>query len=288
MKYALIFLGMLLLVSGCGERTSVSNTYSTPDWTKDGQVACLQGITNERADALGGTIAKSTTDWLTYMDANGANAYADTDITADLASNLSMSSVATLAACASGVGAGTFNKIIIRYLPSATGTHVSKIELNVPNAVSFDWDSTGGKIVYCNTSGEIRTINIDGSGDTLILDVDATSVAWKNGNRIAFTYLDSGVSKVSLINSDGTNRLNTNVASVSNLCVSRANTFEVFGVKSFTYVKINTQSLAETAVIASFTGSNPRLASTGDKIVFDQNNALYTQDFTGAAAVKIK
>ncbi|MBI5699016.1 hypothetical protein HZC35_01725 [Candidatus Saganbacteria bacterium] len=288
MKYALIFLGLLLFVSGCGERTSVSNTYSTPDWTKDGQVACLQGITNERADALGGTIAKSTTDWLTYMDASGANAFADTDITADLASNLSLSSVATLAAYAGGVGGGTFNKIVIRYLPSASGSHVSKIELNVPNAVSFDWDSTGGKIVYCNTNGEIRTINIDGTGDTLIIDVDAASVAWKNGDRIAFTYLDSGTSKVSLINSDGTNRLNTNVASVANLCVSRANTFEVFGVKSSTYVKINTQSLAETVVIASLSGSNPRLALTGDKIVFDSGNSLYTQDFSGAAAVKIK
>lgn len=288
MRYALAFLALLLLVSGCGERTSVSNTYTSPDWTKDGQVACLQGITNERADALGGTIAKSTTDWLTYMDATGANAYTDTDVTADLPSGLSMSSVTTLAAYASGVGAGTFNKIIIRYLPSASGSHVSKIELNVPNAVYFDWDSTGGKIVYCNTSGEIRTINIDGTGDTLVIDVDATSVAWKNGNRIAFTYLDSGVSRVALINSDGTNRLNTNVSSVSNLCVSRANTFEVFGVKSSTYVKINTQTLAETAVIASFSGSNPRLALTGDKIVFDSNNSLYTQDFTGTAAAKIK
>lgn len=288
MRYsALILLGALLVLAGCGERTSISNTYASPDWMKDGKIACLQEITSERADALGGTIAKSTTAWLAYMDADGGNAFADTDITDDLASGLSMSSVATLSAYAGGVGGGTFNKIIIRYLPSASGGHVSRIELNVPNAVSFDWDSTGGKLIYCNTSGEVRTINIDGTGDALIIDVDATSVAWKNGNRIAFTYLDSGTSKVALINSNGASRLNTDVSGVSNLCISRANTFEVFGVKSSTYIKINTQTLVETPVIASFSGNNPRLATTGDKIVFDKDNFLYTQAF-GAAAGKIK
>ena len=285
---ALILLGALLLLAGCGDRSSVSSIYGIPDWTKDGKIACIRGITQERFDSMGTVISKSYTEWLTYMDADGGNAYSDIDITADNASNLIMSSVATLAAYASGVGDGSFNKAVIYYFPSASGSHATRLEIALSNAVSFDWDNTGTKLVYCNTAGEIRTISIDGTGDTLLTDVDATSVAWKNGNRIAFTYLDSGVSKVSLINSDGTNRLNTNVSWVSGLCVSKANTFEVYGVKGTTYVMIDTQALTEATKIASFSGNNPHLALTGDKIVFDKDNSLYTQDFSGAAAVKIK
>ena len=281
-------MGALLLLAGCGDRSSVSSIYGLPDWTKDGKVACIRGITQERFDSMGTVISKNYTEWLTYMDADGGNAYSDIDITADNASSLTMSSVATYAAYADGVGGGSFNKAVIYYFPSASGSHATRLEIALSNAVSFDWDNTGTKLVYCNTAGEIRTINIDGTGDALLIDVDATSVAWKNGNRIAFTYLDSGTSKVALINSDGTNRLNTNISGVSDLCISRANTFEVFGVKSSTYVKIDTQALTEATRIASFSGSNPRLALTGDKIVFDKDGSLYTQDFTGAAAVKIK
>jgi hypothetical protein len=281
---ALILLGALLLLAGCGDRSSTSSTYGIPDWTKDGKIACIRGITQERFDSMGTVISKNYTEWLTYMDADGGNAYSDIDITADNASNLIMSSVATLAAYASGVGGGSFNKAVIYYFPSASGSHATRLEIALSNAVSFDWDNTGTKLVYCNAAGEVRTISIDGTGDTLIKDVDATSVAWKNGNRIAFTYLDSGTSKVALLNLDGT-QLNTNIANVSNLCVSKANTFEVYGVKGTAYVMI---SPTEATKIASFSGNNPRLALTGDKIVFDKDGSLYTQDFTGAAAVKIK
>jgi len=92
-----------------------------------------------------------------------------------------------------------------------------------------------------------------------------------------------------VVNADGTNPTPTGLAGYANIAISPVTPHaEVLGVKSGAYIKFNINSYAETTLIASFTGNYPRPAPTADQVVFEKDESLYTQDFAGGAAVKIK
>jgi hypothetical protein len=113
------------------------------------------------------------------------------------------------------------------------------------------------------------------------------SVAYKYGTRIAFTYRDGTQSKVAAIDPNGTNRVNTGVAGITNLCISKAVVSEVHGLQAGAYVKVDLNTFVTTSLIAGFSGNGPRLAPTADKVVFEKDSSLYTQAW-GGAATKIK
>jgi hypothetical protein len=285
-RLSLLFLVAVFLV-GCQGRSVVSTYYLWPEWTKDGKVTCLKGIREQKYSNINSKIADDYGEYLTYMYAEGTGETVGTNVTSDIASSLKYNPYFNMVAYASGVGGGEFNRIVVMYFPPTSEARAERIELAVPHAVDFDWDNTGSRVVWCNTSGEIHIITLSGT-DTLLVDVDAKTVSWKYGTKIIFTYLDGTTNKVAKVDADGNNRDNFGIADFSCLNVSDADKNEVYGVKGGAYMKINLNTKAESTAIASFTGNNPRLASTGDKIVFEKDESLYTQDFSGATSVKIK
>ena len=78
------------------------------------------------------------------------------------------------------------------------------------NAVSVDWSPDGNRLVYsvATQPQQLRLINVDGSGDTLVPGATPGAfqgLAWSpDGKRIAFDGLKPGGRTVYVINTDGT------------------------------------------------------------------------------------
>ncbi|OGC13707.1 hypothetical protein A3D23_03215 [candidate division WOR-1 bacterium RIFCSPHIGHO2_02_FULL_53_26] len=75
---------------------------------------------------------------------------------------------------------------------------------NTSNVDSLDWSPDATKLVY-SSSGNLYVIKRDGTGKTQIA-TSAEAVAWRAGERIAYSFADSESSKVYVINSDGTSK----------------------------------------------------------------------------------
>jgi len=286
-RLSLLFLAVIFLI-GCQGRSVVSTYYLWPEWTKDAKVTCLKGIREQKYSNINSKIADDYGEYLTYLYSSGTGETVGTNVTSDIASSLIYNPYFNMVGYASGVGGGEFNRIVVMYFPPTSDARAERIELAVPHAVDFDWDNTGSRVVWCNTSGEIHILTLSGT-DTILIDVDAKTVSWKYGTKIVFTYLDGTTTKVAVMNADASNRNNTGLAEYTSLAISPLTPHdEVFGVKSGAYQKFNINSFVETVLVASWSGNYPRPAPAADKVVFEKDESLYTQDFSGAASVKIK
>jgi hypothetical protein len=285
---SLFLIVLAVLLSGCSDRTVLGNLYIYPEFLSNGQIMAVRGIKEERFNNIGMRNFDAYEEYLTRMAADGSGEIVGEKVTNDIVSDLNYSPVSTWAAYASGKGGGKFNQIIVRYYPPVAGARADTVILNTPNATSFDWDPAGNGLVYSNTDGEIHAITLTGTDTLLLAAASVESVAYKYGARIAFTYRDGIQSKVAAVDNNGANRINTGVAGVTNLCISKAMVTEVHGLQSGAYIKLDLNTFTTTSLIVSFSGNGPRLAPTSDKVVFEKDSALYTQDLVGGAAVKIK
>lgn len=276
---------------GCSGRYERSNYYERPTWTTGGSIICIRGISQTEYNSLNTRVGESYNEYISVVTNDGTNETVYNNVTEYLAADLSYNPTSEMIAFRTGSSAGVSRYIIMQYLPSASYTGPDSITLSVPNVLSFDWDDTGTKIVYCNTDGEIRVINMDGLGDTLIKDAGAKTVNWKFGDRIAFEYLDSGETKLALINSDGTGQINMLLNSVTDPQISRVNSNHIYGKRDYGYVRVditNYPTITSTTLIASLEASDPRLSPDATMITVCKDDGLYTILLSDGTETKIK
>ncbi|MFA4966946.1 MAG: hypothetical protein WC624_01840 [Candidatus Margulisiibacteriota bacterium] len=279
-KYLILGLFSLLLIAGCGEKSTHTDSYLSPAFNKDSNIVCVRGITESRSNMIDVKTSDSYNEFIEIMSQAGTSEKLYDDVTNDYPSILVPSPNSDQVAFGTDLRLGLFNKIVIITTPTSSYTGATRIELNIPSVRSFDWNSAGTHLIYCNNLGEIRSIKLDGSGDALITSEGATSVSAKYGTRIFYTYNDGADSKLAYW--DNSTRTQTGIAGVSNICVSAANTNEVYCAKSNAYEKLDFSgpTIAESVKISSFTGNLPSLAPTGDKIVY-YDSGIWTADFLG-------
>jgi len=287
----LLFIAALFVTAGCSGRYERSDYYERPSWTRNGEIICIRGILEKNFDTINNLVGESYNEYLSVVTADGTGETVYNQVTDYLAENLTYNPTTEMVAFRTGSSAGVSRYIVMQFLPSASYTGPDQLTLSVPNVLSFDWDNTGTKLVYCNTDGEIRTINLDGSGDTLVKDVDAITVNWKYGNRIAFEYLDSGETKLALINSDGTGQMNMLTSSVTDPQISCVNPNHIYGKRDYGYIRLNVTNyptIESTTFIASLEAADPQLSPDAAKIVIAKTDGIYTILLSTGAETKIK
>ena len=271
----LVSVVMLVFVGACGERTESSRYYYSPSWTRLGQVVFLGGTENIRKDALGSRLGSAYYESIQTIYAEGTSESAAIyDVTSATPYAMVCAPVGDYVAYMREPRLSTYGKIAIRSLSSEAYTGMTRTEIDfTPRINAFDWSNDALKLVFC-TSTEIKTIDIDGSNETLVTaEADLEFVSWQYGSRIAFVRDVSGTKLLSLINSDGSGRLDMGAgASVSYPQVSPTNTNEVYGVFGSSYCKVDVSAAtpATTEVLAVFSGSVPRLSPDGTRVIYDK------------------
>jgi len=281
--FGILMFGFLL--TGCATQSSSTNYYYSPSWTRGGSVIFLLG--NQLDSAYYENVSTMTaagSGVSTVFDATGATPY-----------SMTCSPTGEYVAYLNNLNSGLFSKIVIRNI--ATGAHsgLDKVELSFsPGVVSCDWSNTGTKLVYCTTR-EVRTVNLDGTGDSLVTaEADLEFVAWKYGGRIAFVHATAEGQALSLIYPDGSGRLNLPVAaSVAKPQISATNTNEVYGIASGSYCLVNVAAAtpATAEIYANFKGELPRLSPAADKVVYSktgESSGIYILDLATSAETTVK
>jgi len=290
MKKSLILLALALLLAGCSGRISSVTYYFYPAFTKDNNILCLKEISRSEYNAVNSQLSDDTYDYITTMDQSGSDEAEFSEISADAPiAELNHNPVEELAAYLSDISSGLGNKIIIRSVPTSTAySGPEELSLYFRNLRSFDWDNTGAKIVFCNSSGEIHVVSLDGLTENIIATAEAEEVAWKYGARIAYLKTGAAANTLYLINSDGTGIVNTGVTGLSDIQICGANTNLIYAKKGTSFESIdvtNPLSPVETPVIASFDGASPRLSPSGDKVVYYKDGIWI---YSGGTATKLK
>jgi TolB protein len=96
-----------------------------------------------------------------------------------------------------------FTRDWLLYIINADGTGVTAVP-NVDFATGPAWSPDGARIAYGSSSGGINIINVNGS-NLVPLTPNAGSPSWSpDGQRLAFVRSIAGLSRVFVINADGT------------------------------------------------------------------------------------
>jgi len=287
----------LLVVSlvGCGERIESTSYYYTPGWTQAGDVIFVKGLQSVRKDAIGTQIGSTYTESVMTTTAAGAGESLLFDATDAPPIAVTCSPAGTAyAAYLNELSGGLYGKIVIRNVAAGTHTGLEKTELSFsPGIKSFDWSNDAAKLVYCTTR-EVRTINLDGTGDTLVTaESNLKFVSWRYGGRIAFVHTSEAGTLLSMIYPSG-GRTNLAVAaSVDKPQISSANTSEVYGLAGGSYcmVDVSAGTPATTEVLSNFGGQLPRLSPDASKVVYDksgESSGIYILDVAAKTEAKIK
>lgn len=279
------------IISGCGERFEETANYYYPEWTTAGKIICLKSVSRSKFNLVNSKIADDHFNYISAMNTDGTTGIQLFSLINDdlPVSNFVFNPAKELLAYFSDIAGGLGNKIIVRSAPTVTTyTGPEIVELDFLNLRSLDWDNTGGKLVYCNSSGEIHVVTLDGLTDTTIAaSQKAQEVAWRYGNRIAYV---SEADRLYLISSAGTNEVNTGVTLVSQIEIAGNNSNLVYAQKGTAYIKIdvtNTAAVTETVIISSFSGSGPRLSVAGDKVLYYQDG-LWLYDIATGTNTRVK
>lgn len=294
----IILAGCLLLLVGlvmsCGTRTETTYSALSPNWTKDALVI-YAGVTDvANKDILGAQMNSTHSDYVKTIYPSGTGESAALfDVTDNPAYALTCSPVGDYVAYGNDLRSALYHTLVIKNIAAGAHTGVEKTELAFnPGVKSFDWSDDGTKLVYC-TTGEIRTIKIDGTGDTLVLAVNNLQcVSWHYGSRIVFVTTLGSNKLLSLVYADGSGRHDLAAgASVDRPQVSKVNTNEVFGIKGTALAKVNVGTSALTTVKASFTGAFPRLSPDATKVAYSktgETSGIYLLDVAAGTETKIK
>jgi hypothetical protein len=196
---ALLGLAVLFLAtgmnSGCGS-TSTSVLYDTPNWMPDGRIICNKLVVTTSQQLYGGGISESK-GYLAAFYPNGTGEVDLFEIGALYETTCSPTGelVAAISPYYSGI-----TRPIITYDYQGNLTVVP----NTSNVDYLDWSPDLTKLVY-SSGRNLYVINRDGTGKTQIA-TSAEAVAWRVGDKIAFSFADSESSKVYVINEDGTSK----------------------------------------------------------------------------------
>lgn len=289
------FIGLSTLVAGCGERQETTLYYYGPSWTRAGDLILIKGLQTVRKDAIGTQLGSSYTESLVTMSTAGAAETFLLDVTNKPPYSMSVSPVSDYLLYLDGLRSGLFSKAVILNIAAGAHTGLDKVELAFdPGIKAADWSSDGTKIVYCTTA-EVRTVNLDGTGDTLVVAANELSfVAWKNGSRIAFVYNNGTDNVLSLIKADGTGRVDlAAAASVADPQIDPLNNNLIWGLAggSFCGTDAGAAVPATSEVLAGCKADLPRLSQAGGKIVYDklgEQSGIYLLDLTTSAESKVK
>jgi Tol biopolymer transport system component len=293
MKKYLVGLAALLLVlgivSGCGVQSSTTYYYYSPSWTRAGTIIFIGAIESVDKDILGSQLSSSYAEYVKTIYPTGTDESSVLfDATDAPPYAMTCSPASDYVAYGDDLMSGKYRKLVIRNISSGTHSGVELLELIFsPGIRAFDWSNDGSKLVYC-TSAEVRTINNDGSNDTLVTtEANLEFVAWQYGDRIAFVRASGTNKLLSLIYPDGSGRLDlAAAASVDLPQISATNTNEVYGVVGSAYKKVNVNSSTVTDIVATgFSGVLPRLGPDGKTLVYSksgESSGIYVIDVTAA------
>jgi hypothetical protein len=282
----IVMLGFVL--SGCGERMESSSYYYSPSWTSGGKVIFVKGLQSVRKDFIGSQLGSSYTETVMTMAADGTGDGVLFDATGDPPIAMSCSPVGDYVAYMNDLRDGLYRKVIIRNIAAGAHSGIDLVELAFnPGIRSFDWSNNGAQLVYCTTS-EVRTINVDGSNDTLVTAVASPEfVTWKYGTRIAYVH-DTDLGKVlSLVGGPDF----AVSASVDKAQISSVNNNVLYGIAGTSYSSVEVGATTATPILASFAGDLPRLNATADKVVYDkagEQSGVYVLDLATKIETKIK
>lgn len=267
--------GCLLLVisllTSCGLRTESSRYYYSPSWTQDGKVIFIGATESVDKDILGSRMSSSYSEYvMTMYPAGTGESGALFSVTDAPPYAMSCSPTRDYVAYMDDLRSGLFGKIVIRSISTEAFTGMRRTELSFyPKIKSFDWSDTGNQLVYCTTQ-EVRIVDIDGSGDTLVTaEANLEFVTWKYGSQIAFVSSSEGTV---LINSDGTSpeALVGSGVVVNKPQISQDLT-KVYGIMGESFVEVNINTGVTTKVVASFTGLLPRLSPDATMVTYSKS-----------------
>lgn len=284
---------LAFFLASCGERQETSNYHYNPSWTRGGSIVFTTGLRSIRKDAIGTQLGSSYAESVTTCDATGAGDTFYFDVTGAPPYSASCSPVFDYVAYLDDLRSNLFHRIVVRNVAAGAHSGFDKIELAFnPGIKSFDWSADGAKLVYCTTR-EVRTINVGGTGDSLVTaESNLNFVAWKYGGRIAFVH----GSLLSLIYADGSGRIDlAAAASVDRPQISATNTSEVFGLAGGSYCKVDVSvaTPATSEILAGCSGDLPRLNATANKVIYSkidsgEQSGIYALDLTAKTEAKIK
>jgi hypothetical protein len=289
------FVGLSTLIAGCGERQENTLYYYGPSWTRAGDVVLIKGLQTVRKDVIGTQLGSSYTESLISMTAAGASESLLLDVTGNPPYGMSAAPAGDYVVYLDGLRSGSFSKAVIINIAAGVHTGLDKVELAFdPGIKSVDWSSDAKKLVYCTTA-EVRTVNLDGTGDTLVTaEANLSFVAWKNGTRIAFVHTSGADTLLSLIQADGTGRIDLPaVGSVDKPQIDPNNPNIVWGLSGTSYCSTNVSALtpATAETMANCKADLPRLNQAGDSVIYDkvgEQSGVYLLSLTTKAETKIK
>lgn len=291
MKKLLIAGTLILMVSllvSCGLRTETSRYYYSPSWTRVGSIIFVGETSSTSKDILGSQISSSYSKYVQTIYPSGtgeSSSLFDVTDAVPYAMTCSPSTEGQYVAYGDELRSGLYRKLVIRNISTSTHSGLETVELAFnPGIKSFDWSNDGAKIVYCTTQ-EIRTVDIDGSNDTLVVaDTNLEFVTWKYGTMIAFVRTVGTGKILSLINPNGSARVDLDAAASVDLPqISSADTNEIYGIAGNDLAKVDVSGMpARTVVKANFAGELPRLSPDATQVTYSKTN-----ESTGVYALEI-
>src|SRR3989339_554936 len=211
LKKVYLFLLFVLLVpsmtfvSGCAlfPNCVTATSYYNPSWLPNGKIICTKFVnTYEQNLMWGGSKDISKDYYITTMNEDGSGEQDVKNVTS-INTYIVNGEIAT---SPDGAYIAVAANSKIEVFDSNFNHYKSISPSGYPEHLDFSPTSEGYKIVYTNSSNELRLTDIDGSVDALIT-TEAESVAWRVGDKIVFvtsTGTQSALT-VSSISLDGTN-----------------------------------------------------------------------------------
>ncbi|MFH1683265.1 MAG: hypothetical protein ABIA67_00135 [Candidatus Margulisiibacteriota bacterium] len=289
-------LSLGFMINGCGLRTETTSYYYSPSWTRLGTIIFVGETSSVSRDILGSQISATSSRFVQTIYPSGTGESQSLFSATDAVPYV-MTSCPTAEYLAYGdtLRSGLYRKVVIRNISTSTHAGLETVELAFnPGIKSFDWSDDGTQLVYC-TSDEVRTIDIDGFNDSLVVaDSNIEFVSWRYGTRIAFVRTSGSDKILSLINANGTGRINmTAAASVDLPQISATNTNEVFGIAGGSLAKVDVSAVtpATTEVKASFTGELPRLSPDATKVTYSKSGettGVYSLEIATGTETEVK
>ena len=278
--FGILIFGFIL--SSCSEIIESRYFYYSPSWTRDGKIIFIKGLQSTKKSATGSQLSSTYTQTLMTMSAAGTNETVLFDVTDAIPYSVSYTPTADYIAYLDGLRNGLFSKIVVKNIGAPPHTGLENAELLFsPGIVSFDWSNDGTRFVYCTTN-EVRLININGTGDSLITgETDLSYVTWKYGTKIAFVHTAGANTILSLINSDGTGRVDLSpAAAVDKPQISSVNNNIIYGLAGGSYcsVDLSAGTPGTTEVSGNFSGNLPFLSPDGSAAVYSktgQESGIY-------------
>jgi dipeptidyl aminopeptidase/acylaminoacyl peptidase len=298
MRKILSCVGLLLaigLLSSCGLRTDTNRYYYSPTWTRNSQILHIVTTQTVDKDIFGSQLDSDSKDFAQTIYPTGTGeSPALFETTGSLPSLLTCSPNSDYVAYADDLISGLYRKIVIRNISLDVHSGVEVLELAFnPGIKSFDWSNDGTRLVYC-TSDEIRIISLEGE-DTLVLAQDnLVSVSWKYGSRIAFIYASGSDRLLSLVNPDGSGRLDLSAdASVNYPQISAVNTSLVYGINQGNLARVDVDAVSPTIQVfgSGFPGDRVRLSPDATTLTYSkagEKSGIYIMDIASGVETRVR